>query len=127
MLCHREDRQIKSDWLGAAQYLATTERRAPSQLLASPVRTFPAVAPSVALRDFVSPNGEDILYYHCDRLHQWPAAHRPCLRESARRRHRALSPAERRRSFLSDRRRSTRAEGPTIRRESRRRTAAIRR
>ena len=44
---------------------------------------------------FVCTDAEDIFHHHGDRLHQFAAACRARLRESAGRRNRALSPAER--------------------------------
>src|SRR5439155_379372 len=71
-------------------------------------------------------NAEDLFHHHGDRLHEFAAAHRARLRKSAGRCDRALSSAQRRKSFLSDRGRSARPESAAISGESGRSTGGIR-
>src|SRR5438105_14093904 len=71
-------------------------------------------------------HAEDLFHHHGDRLHEFAAAYRSRLRKSAGGRDRALSPAQRRKSFLFDRGRSARSESAAIGCDGGRSTSRIR-
>ena len=70
---------------------------------------------------------EVFFYHHGDRLYQCCAAYWACVREDPRRRHRSLSPPQRRAHLLSHRSRSTRSESAAGCAEGRGASGGIRR
>src|SRR3954452_17059454 len=62
----------------------------------------------------LSADGEHLLHYHCDRLHELGATHWSCLRESSRRCPGAFPSLERREGLFPHRGGSTRPKSATI-------------